>query len=89
MESNSNSINPVSSTELHRSRKQAFQTTLYDLFHRRAYCIFLTMDSSNSFKTSFGEECSLAKCGRMIGCVDTDGDGRIDFDEFRIMMMDM
>lgn len=50
---------------------------------------FITVEELNTVMKSFGEECSLAKCGRMIGCVDTDGDGRIDFYEFRIMMMDM
>lgn len=50
---------------------------------------FITVEELNTVMKSFGEECSLAKCGRMIGSVDTDGDGRIDFNEFRIMMMDM
>ncbi|CAH2033974.1 unnamed protein product [Thlaspi arvense] len=35
---------------------------------------------------SLGDECSIAECRKMIGGVDKDGDGTIDFDEFKIMM---
>jgi len=48
---------------------------------------FITVEELNTLMKSFGEECSLAKCGKLISCIDTDGDGRIDFNEFRIMMM--
>ncbi|KAL3719490.1 hypothetical protein ACJRO7_004454 [Eucalyptus globulus] len=33
-----------------------------------------------------GEKCSLSDCRRMIGSVDRDGDGQVDFDEFKAMM---
>ncbi|VFQ66500.1 unnamed protein product [Cuscuta campestris] len=36
---------------------------------------------------SIGEECSLAECRKMISGVDRDGDGMIDFDEFKVMML--
>ncbi|KAH0764177.1 hypothetical protein KY285_000048 [Solanum tuberosum] len=36
---------------------------------------------------SIGEECSLDKCRKMIGGVDCDGDGMIDFEEFKVMMI--
>ncbi|KFK44513.1 hypothetical protein AALP_AA1G266400 [Arabis alpina] len=35
---------------------------------------------------SLGDECSIAECRKMIGGVDKDGDGTIDFEEFKIMM---
>lgn len=33
-----------------------------------------------------GEKCSLSDCQRMISNVDTDGDGKVNFDEFKKMM---
>ncbi|KAK4706344.1 hypothetical protein R3W88_034106 [Solanum pinnatisectum] len=36
---------------------------------------------------SIGEECSLDECREMIGGVDCDGDGMIDFEEFKVMMI--
>ncbi|KZV48915.1 hypothetical protein F511_09703 [Dorcoceras hygrometricum] len=35
---------------------------------------------------SLGEKCSLKDCRRMIGSVDVDGDGCVDFEEFKRMM---
>ncbi|KAJ4894662.1 putative calcium-binding protein CML25 [Raphanus sativus] len=35
---------------------------------------------------SLGDECSIAECRNMIGGVDKDGDGTIDFEEFKVMM---
>ncbi|KAG5535406.1 hypothetical protein RHGRI_023238 [Rhododendron griersonianum] len=35
---------------------------------------------------SLGEKCSLADCSRMIGSVDVDGDGCVNFEEFKKMM---
>ncbi|KAL8034925.1 hypothetical protein ABFS82_12G060400 [Erythranthe guttata] len=36
---------------------------------------------------SLGEECTLAECRKMISGVDSDGNGTISFDEFKVMMM--
>ncbi|KAK4430325.1 putative calcium-binding protein CML25 [Sesamum alatum] len=36
---------------------------------------------------NLGEECTLAECRKMISGVDTDGNGAISFDEFKVMMM--
>ncbi|KZV53889.1 hypothetical protein F511_00155 [Dorcoceras hygrometricum] len=35
---------------------------------------------------SLGDKCSIKDCRRMIGSVDIDGDGCVNFDEFRRMM---
>ncbi|KAL2896004.1 putative calcium-binding protein CML18 [Bienertia sinuspersici] len=35
---------------------------------------------------SLGEKCSLKDCKKMIQSVDADGDGHVDFDEFKKMM---
>ncbi|KAK8567512.1 hypothetical protein V6N13_105476 [Hibiscus sabdariffa] len=36
---------------------------------------------------SLGDECSIAECRKMISGVDNDGNGMIDFEEFKVMMM--
>lgn len=33
-----------------------------------------------------GDKCSVADCSRMIRSVDADGDGSVNFDEFKKMM---
>ncbi|KMT18657.1 hypothetical protein BVRB_2g027860 [Beta vulgaris subsp. vulgaris] len=35
---------------------------------------------------SLGEKCSLKDCKKMISSVDADGDGHVDFEEFKKMM---
>ncbi|KAJ1425351.1 EF-Hand 1, calcium-binding site [Sesbania bispinosa] len=47
----------------------------------------ITAEELHNVMASLGDECSLAECQKMIGGVDSDGDGMIDFEEFRMMMM--
>jgi len=48
---------------------------------------FITAKELNTLMRSIDQECSLEECEKIIGRVDSDGDGRIDFEDFRIMMM--
>lgn len=47
----------------------------------------ITAEELHKVLRSLGEESSLAECRRMIGGVDSDGDGMISFEEFKVMMM--
>lgn len=47
----------------------------------------ITAEELHNVMASLGEECSLVECRKMIGGVDSDGDGMIDFDEFKMMML--
>ncbi|XP_028801871.1 calcium-binding protein CML24-like [Neltuma alba] len=40
----------------------------------------------HSVMRKLGEECSLSDCRRMISAVDDDGDGNVNFEEFKKMM---
>ncbi|MED6173580.1 putative calcium-binding protein cml25 [Stylosanthes scabra] len=46
----------------------------------------ITADELHNVMASLGEQCSLEECRKMISGVDSDGDGAIDFEEFRMMM---
>lgn len=71
----------VDSDEVLENLKDAF--SVFDIDGNGA----ITAEELNTVMRSLGEECSLAECRRMINGVDSDGDGMIDFDEFRVMMM--
>lgn len=47
----------------------------------------ITAEELHNVMASLGDDCSLAECQKMIGGVDSDGDGMIDFEEFKMMMM--
>ncbi|XP_004503360.1 probable calcium-binding protein CML25 [Cicer arietinum] len=71
----------VDSDEILENLKDAF--AVFDMDGNGS----ITAEELNTVMRSLGEECSLAECRRMIGGVDSDGDGMIDFEEFRMMMM--
>ncbi|KAK4720578.1 hypothetical protein R3W88_010811 [Solanum pinnatisectum] len=60
---------------------------------KNAFSVF-DMDKNGSISAeelltvlrSLGEDCTLAECRKMISGVDCDGDGMINFEEFKIMM---
>ncbi|XP_061369005.1 probable calcium-binding protein CML25 [Gastrolobium bilobum] len=47
----------------------------------------ITAEELHMVMASIGDECSVDECRKMIGGVDSDGDGMIDFEEFKKMMM--
>lgn len=61
---------------------------------KNAFSVF-DMDKNGSISAeelqtvlrSLGEDCTLAECRKMISGVDCDGDGMINFEEFKIMMV--
>ncbi|CAN0908619.1 Probable calcium-binding protein CML25 [Linum grandiflorum] len=46
----------------------------------------ITAEELHKVMVSLGEECSIAECKKMISGVDRDGNGTIDFEEFKMMM---
>lgn len=59
-----------------------------------AFCMFdidkngyISAEELHNIMESLGEECSLDECKRMISGVDSNGDGTINFEEFKVMMM--
>lgn len=61
---------------------------------KNAFSVF-DMDKNGSISAeelqtvlrSLGEDCTLGECRKMISGVDCDGDGMINFEEFKIMMV--
>lgn len=47
----------------------------------------ITAEELHNVMASLGEECSLVECKKMIDGVDNDGDGMINFEEFKVMML--
>lgn len=71
----------IDSDEAVESLKEAFQ--VFDVDKNGA----ISAEELLDVLTSLGEDCTLPDCRKMISGVDTDGDGTISFDEFKIMMM--
>ncbi|XWS22878.1 hypothetical protein CRYUN_Cryun29cG0073900 [Craigia yunnanensis] len=71
----------VDSDEVLENLKDAF--SLYDIDGNGS----ISAEELHKVLESLGDECSIAECKKMISGVDNDGDGMIDFKEFKVMMM--
>lgn len=71
----------VDSDEVLENLKDAF--TIFDVDGNGS----ITAEELHMVMASLGEECSIVECQKMIGGIDSDGDGMINFEEFRMMMM--
>lgn len=70
----------VDSAEVMENLKDAF--SVYDIDGNGS----ITAEELHQVLRSLGDDCTLAECRRMIRGVDCDGDGTIDFEEFKVMM---
>ncbi|EOY01092.1 hypothetical protein QUC31_013946 [Theobroma cacao] len=71
----------VDSDEVLENLKDAF--SVYDIDGNGS----ISAEELHEVLKSLGDECSIAECRKMISGVDSDGDGMIDFEEFKVMMM--
>ncbi len=77
-------------TEHQENSTAAELEVLRDAFHvfdveKKGY---ISADSLHRVLSGLGDECiTLEDCRRMIHSVDQDGDGRVDFHDFQLMMM--
>ncbi|GAV61920.1 EF_hand_5 domain-containing protein/EF_hand_6 domain-containing protein [Cephalotus follicularis] len=70
----------VDSNEVLENLKDAF--SVYDIDGNGS----ITAEELHKVLRSLGDECSISECRKMINGVDCDGDGMIDFEEFKVMM---
>lgn len=78
VELNTNGVDPAEALE---NLKDAF--SVYDIDGNGS----ISAEELHEVLRSLGDECSIAECRKMIGGVDSDGDGMINFEEFKVMMM--
>ncbi|KAJ4710067.1 Calcium-binding protein [Melia azedarach] len=71
----------VDSDEILENLKDAF--SVYDIDGNGS----ITAEELYEVLRSLGDDCTIAECKKMISGVDSDGDGTIDFEEFKVMMM--
>ncbi|KAF9677460.1 hypothetical protein SADUNF_Sadunf08G0110000 [Salix dunnii] len=71
----------VDTDEVMENLKDAF--SVYDIDGNGS----ISAEELHKVMASLGEPCSMAECRKMISGVDRDGDGMIDFEEFKVMMM--
>ncbi|XP_022775692.1 probable calcium-binding protein CML25 [Durio zibethinus] len=71
----------VDSDEVLENLKDAF--SVYDIDGNGS----ISPEELHEVLKSLGDECSIAECREMISGVDNDGNGMIDFEEFKVMMM--
>lgn len=78
VELNTKGVDP---DEIMENLRDAF--SVYDIDGNGA----ITAEELQEVLRSLGEECSIGECRKMINGVDADGDGAINFEEFKVMMM--
>ncbi|GMJ09647.1 CALMODULIN LIKE 25 [Hibiscus trionum] len=71
----------VDSNEVLENLKEAF--SVYDLDGNGS----ISAEELHKVLQSLGDDCSISECRKMICGVDKDGNGLIDFEEFKVMMM--
>ncbi|XP_022725733.1 probable calcium-binding protein CML25 [Durio zibethinus] len=71
----------VDSDEVLENLKDAF--SVYDIDGNGS----ISAEELHEVLKSLGDECSIAECRKMISGIDKDGNGMIDFEEFKVMMM--
>ncbi|XP_009797345.1 probable calcium-binding protein CML25 [Nicotiana sylvestris] len=71
----------VDSDEVLENLKDAF--SVFDMDKNGS----ISAEELQTVLRSLGEDCSLAECRKMISGVDCDGDGMINFEEFKVMMI--
>ncbi|XP_047328751.1 probable calcium-binding protein CML18 [Impatiens glandulifera] len=73
-------VDEVSAIDKNKELRDAF--SLYD----RDGNGLISVSELHSVLKSLGEKCSVKDCSRMIRSVDADGDGHVNFEEFKKMM---
>jgi calcium-binding protein CML len=71
----------VDTNEVMENLKDAF--SVYDVDGNGS----ISAEELQKVMASLGEPCSMSECRKIISGVDSDGDGMIDFEEFKVMMM--
>ncbi|CAK8570416.1 unnamed protein product [Lathyrus sativus] len=71
----------IDANEILENLKDAF--SIFDIDKNGS----ISAEELHNVMVSIGDQCSLIECQKMIACVDSDGDGMIDFEEFKRMMM--
>ncbi|XP_058728459.1 probable calcium-binding protein CML25 [Vicia villosa] len=71
----------IDSNEILENLKDAF--SVFDVDKNGS----ISAEELHNVMVSLGDQCSLVECQKMIGGVDSDGNGLIDFEEFKRMMM--
>ncbi|XP_052205733.1 probable calcium-binding protein CML25 [Diospyros lotus] len=71
----------IDSDEVLENLKEAF--SVFDIDKNGA----ISADELQNVLKSLGDECSIGECRKMISGVDRDGDGTINFEEFKVMMI--
>ncbi|CAI8605441.1 unnamed protein product [Vicia faba] len=71
----------IDSNEILENLKDAF--SVFDIDKNGS----ISAEELHNVMVSLGDQCSLIECQKMIGGVDSDGNGMIEFEEFKKMML--